>query len=63
MPAGKYVAKVINSLGQTVMLKDISHMGINAQYDFTLDNNVAHGKYSIEIIDVKAQKTVLNFLF
>jgi hypothetical protein len=60
---GKYVVKVINSLGQTVLVKDINHAGANVQYDLTLNRNLAHGKYNIEIVDVKDQKTILNFLY
>jgi hypothetical protein len=63
MAVGNYAVKVVNSLGQSVMVKNINHTVTNAQYDITLDKNLAHGNYSIEIVDAKDQKTIMNFLF
>jgi len=63
MAVGNYAVKVINSLGQSVMVRNINHTVTNAQYDITLDQNLAHGNYNIEIVDAKDQKTILNFLY
>jgi Ig-like domain CHU_C associated/GEVED domain/Bacterial Ig-like domain (group 2) len=63
MAVGNYAVKVMNSLGQSVMVRNINHTVTNAQYEITLDKNLAHGNYSIEIVDAKDQKTVMNFLF
>ena len=63
MAIGNYVVKVVNSLGQSIMVRNINHTITNAQYDITLERNLAHGNYSIEIVDVKDQKTIMNFLY
>jgi hypothetical protein len=63
MAIGNYAVKVVNSLGQSIMVRNINHTITNAQYDITLDRNLAHGNYSIEIADVKDQKTIMNFLY
>ena len=49
MLKGIYTVRLINTIGQTVMIRQLSHSGGNASHIVTLDKNIFNGTYRLEI--------------
>jgi hypothetical protein len=50
MPGGKYAVKLLNNLGQKVFDKIINHTQGSSTELITIDKNMPHGVYQLEII-------------
>ena len=62
MPKGKYSVRMINSNGQVVFAKQITHAGGTATETIRLDNVVVKGIYQLEVIQPDKTKTTLKVL-
>ena len=52
--------RMINHLGQKVMLKTITHNGGNQEYVISINKSIIHGYYTLEVIDGQNLKTILK---
>ncbi|MEO6719009.1 MAG: hypothetical protein ABIN67_01545 [Ferruginibacter sp.] len=50
LPAGVYTARLISSLGQVVMVKEITHAGSDNSQSIHLPKEIAKGTYRLEIV-------------
>ncbi len=62
MPAGEYTVRLLNTIGQVLLVKEIQHSGGNATNVITEANTVVKGIYRLEVINPDKSKTSLNVL-
>ncbi len=64
MNKGTYQMRVLNSLGQVIMKKVITHNVLDGQYSLDFKKKLIPGNYSLEIInEIDDFKTIIKFLF
>ncbi|MEO5892083.1 MAG: hypothetical protein ABIQ31_17680 [Ferruginibacter sp.] len=57
MARGKYNIRLVNALGQLVLVKEFNHAGATAVEKIMLPNKLAKGIYNLEIIDTDKRRT------
>ena len=60
MEKGVYLLRLVNSMGQVVFSKQLSHNGGSAAQSIGLGNNITSGSYRLEIIKPNNGKVVKN---
>ncbi|MBC7937619.1 MAG: hypothetical protein H7Y86_19900 [Rhizobacter sp.] len=60
MAPGRYKIRLLNAIGQALLIKEMTHAGGNASEKITLTNDIAKGLYSLEITDPRKNKTVIS---
>ena len=58
MVKGVYQLRLINTIGQVVFTKHVTHSGGNASQTITLDKNISNGTYRLEIFNPDNTRTV-----
>lgn len=62
MPVGKYKARLLNNLGQVLLIQSIEYAGGNSIQNITPSNTLAKGIYQLEIINPDKTKTSLKVI-
>ncbi|CAN5378867.1 hypothetical protein BH11BAC3_BH11BAC3_02010 [soil metagenome] len=63
LQAGVYSVRILNSIGQVVLVKQLLHTGGNASHTILLPADVAKGMYRLEMIDPdKLTTTTINVM-
>ncbi|MES2431394.1 MAG: T9SS type A sorting domain-containing protein [Bacteroidota bacterium] len=62
MPKGVYNIRLINTLGQVMMKKQLNHTGGSRTENIQLSNSAVKGTYQIEIIQPDKSKTTLKVI-
>ncbi|MEO6229183.1 MAG: YDG domain-containing protein [Ferruginibacter sp.] len=62
MPAGKYKARLLNNLGQVLLIQSIEYAGGNSIQNITPTNTLAKGIYQLEIINPDKTNTTLKVI-
>jgi len=62
-PAGDYMVNIINDAGQTLMNKRLNHPGGDNLFTITLNKQMAHGTYLLELVDINNRKTTFKVIY
>jgi hypothetical protein len=62
-PAGDYMVNMINDAGQTLMNKRLNHPGGDNVFTITLNKQMAHGTYLLELLDINNRKTTFKVIY
>lgn len=62
-PAGMYGMKLLNSLGQVIVSKQVGHAGGNATENIKWDYNLAHGVYHLEVTKPGGEVVVIKVMY
>ncbi|MEO6844508.1 MAG: T9SS type A sorting domain-containing protein, partial [Ginsengibacter sp.] len=62
-PEGRYRISLYNSLGQSIVAKQIEYAGGNGSEDITWDYNLAHGIYQLEVRRPDGSVVIIKVLY
>jgi hypothetical protein len=62
-PQGKYLLRLLNKLGQTIVQKQVTHAGGNSTQLLKWDYNLAHGMYQLEVTRPDGSVKDLNVMY
>ena len=63
IPKGQYRIKVINAIGQVLLVNELNHPGGSAALVIPVNEGWARGAYHIELVGENYQSTALNFIY
>ena len=63
LPSGNYTTRLLNSFGQVVLIKTITHAAGNAIEKIALTKEIAKGIYNLEIINPDNDKTIISIVY
>jgi hypothetical protein len=62
-PEGMYGLRLLNSLGQVIVSKQVGHAGGNATENIRWDYNLAHGVYHLEVTKPNGEIVVIKVMY
>lgn len=62
-PAGMYMVRLLNPLGQLIAAKQSGHAGGNGSIDLKWDYNLAHGIYQLEVTKPGGETEVIKVMY
>ncbi len=62
-PAGLYMIRLLNPLGQTIVAKQVANPGGNTREDIKWDFNLSHGVYQLEVVKPSGAIEVIKVVY